>query len=66
YAVSGFVLGRPWNVKRPKRHIMKEYPLASRNLDSLIQVSFKCNKELYELLNDESMKKKSANCNIQG
>ncbi|MEM2056423.1 MAG: oligosaccharide flippase family protein, partial [Thermoplasmatales archaeon] len=25
YAVSGFVLGRPWNVKRPKRHIMKEY-----------------------------------------
>ncbi|MEM0172797.1 MAG: hypothetical protein QXV57_09600, partial [Thermoproteota archaeon] len=39
------------------RIIKQKEALASRNLDSLIQVSFKCNKELYELLNDESMKK---------
>ncbi|MEM3873447.1 MAG: hypothetical protein QXE05_12885 [Nitrososphaeria archaeon] len=39
------------------RIIKQKEALASGNLDSLIQVSFKCNKELYELLNDESMKK---------
>ena len=39
------------------RIIKLKEALASGNLDLLIQVSFKCNKELYELLNDEALRK---------
>ncbi|MEM4115957.1 MAG: hypothetical protein QXP59_08155 [Saccharolobus sp.] len=39
------------------RIIKLKEALASGNLDSLIQVSFKCNKELYGLLKDEVLRK---------